>query len=548
MGYEPDIEHLLGGAESPKAMVGGAYEGADRFSNTLALWQPPLRSADMDILPEKPLADARARDEMRNDGYAVAGANIQRNSIVGAIFLLNAKPETTILGLDDTWEEEFQEEVETKFTVWAESLNNWPDAARRNTLTELVRLAVGVTVASGEMLASVEWIREPGRLFNTAIQMIDVDRLSNPYGVMDDQFLRGGVVRDRYGAPQGYHVRVAHPSDWTVPDSYQWKYVPARKPWGRVQMLHFFEQTRPDQTRGISEIVAGLKEMRITKHFRDIVLQNAVLNASYAASIESELPSETVFAQLGGGNLDAKSINAAITGYANAYLGAIAEYAGAAKNLRIDGVKIPHLFPGTKLQLRPAGQGGPLGTDFEASLLRYLAAIFNCSYEELSRDYSKTSYAGHKAGAANTERAMASKKKMTADRFASSVYRLWLEEAINKGEITSLPRNAPSWYEGMNADAYAAADWIGASKGQIDELKETQAAVLRINNNLSTREIELARLGRDFRKIFRQLKREKKMQVADGIWREPGGDQNTKNALTAQPDEKQGTEEKGASE
>jgi capsid protein len=53
--------------------------------------------------------------------------------------------------------------------------------------------------------------------------------------------------------------------------------VPARKPWGRLQMIHILEQQRPDQTRGISEMVATLKELRITKRFRDIVLQNAVV-------------------------------------------------------------------------------------------------------------------------------------------------------------------------------------------------------------------------------------------------------------------------------
>ncbi len=58
---------------------------------------------------------------------------------------------------------------------------------------------------------------------------------------------------------------------------------------------------------------------------------------------------------------------------------------------------------------------------------------------------------------------------------------LWLEEAINKGEITSVRRNMPSFYEKQFKDAYTACDWVGASRGQVDELKETQAAILKIN-------------------------------------------------------------------
>jgi capsid protein len=42
-------------------------------------------------------------------------------------------------------------------------------------------------------------------------------------------------------------------------------------------------------------------------------------------------------------------------------------------------------------------------------------------------------------------------------------------------------------------------------RGQIDELKETQAAMLRVKAGFSTREKEIARLGDDYREIFAQL-------------------------------------------
>lgn len=534
MRTDPEIDALLGNAlpavlapstGKALAMVGGPYDGADRFDRELMTWSPSFGSADQDILPDKPVLDARVRDRIRNDAYVQSGEEIHKDNIVGSMFLLNAKPAFEVLGLDETWAEEFQTEAESKFTLWAESENNWPDAARVNTLTSLVRLAIGVYGAAGEVLASVEWVRDGGP-FSTAIQMIDVDRLSNPMGALPSPSLRGGVQRNGMGAPIGYHIRMAHPSDFSNPLSYQWKYVPIRKPWGRLQMIHIVEQTRPDQTRGVAAMVSALKELKITKKFRDIVLQNAVVQATYAASIESDLPSEAVFASLGGGNLTEKGI----VDWATGYLGAINKYAGGAKNMHIDGVKIPHLFPGTKLQLRPAGQGGPLGTEFEQSLLRYIAANLGVSYEQLSRDYSQSNYSSIRAAMTETWKFMQARKRMVADRFASNIYRLWLEEAINKGEITTVGKNAPSFYEGLNADAYCKSEWIGASRGQIDELKETQAAVLRLDNNLSTLEDELGRMGKDWRASIRQRKREKTMLEAAGLWVDPAS-QNTKNAL-----------------
>lgn len=502
------------------AIAGDAYEGADRYDASLALWNPGLDSADADLLPSKGIMDARVRDRLRNDAYVSGGETLHKDNIVGAMFLLNAKPATKVLfGKDDpVWEEEFQEEVETKFTLYAESPDCWVDASRHDTLTDMVRLGVGVSVSGGEILAGAEWMPNDGRPFRTALQMVDADRLSTPYDKMNDNNIRGGVAQDAYGAAVGYYIQQAHPSDWADPNRYKWKYVPARKPWGRRQILHIYDRKRAAQSRGIAEMVAALKELKITKRFRDVVLQNAVVNATYAASIESELPTEAVFERLGGAKLTDAGIADAISAFATGYLSTIDKFGNASKNLKIDGARIPHLLPGTKLQLRPAGQGGPLGTDFEQSLLRYIAAILGVSYEQLSRDYTQTNYSSARAAMVETWKFMQARKRKFADGLAGGSYRLWLEEAINKKLITSLPRNAPSWYEGQNADAYTACEWIGASRGQIDELKETQAAVLRLNNNLTTHEYEIARaFGADWRRVFRQAQREKKMREAFGL-------------------------------
>lgn len=524
----PALAVPVSGAGRPMAGLGGAFDGADRYDKTIALWSPALRSADMDILPNKDIANSRARDLVRNDSFYQGGSSLHKDNIVGSMFRLNAKPEAKVLGLDETWATEFQEEVEAKFTLAAESENNWIDASRYNTFTSMIRLGVGVYLMGGEILASVEWIRETARPFSTAIQMLELERLSNPLGEMDTPKLRGGIAKNVYGAPQGYWIRMAHPSDYANPDRYFHKFVKARKPWGRLQMIHILEQQRVDQTRGISEMVASLKEGKTARKFRDIVLQNAIVNATYAASIESELPPDAAYQAIGGGN-----ITEAITQYAGGYLSAVSEYVGDNKGFYLDGVKVPHLFPGTKLNLRPAGSGGDLGSDFENSLLRYVAANLGVSFEQISRDYSKTNYSSIRAAMTETWKFMQARKKMVADRFASIIYRLWLEEMINKGEITSLPRNAIDlYYTGLGAEAFSSCDWIGASRGQIDELKETQAATLRLKYNLSTYEDEHARLGKDWRKQFAQIKREKELMEELDIAPELAPEDSAMNAVS----------------
>jgi len=523
------------GADMPSGgeLAIGVHEAADRTNSSIALWSPPIQSIDADILPEKQIIDARARAMLRDDAFVQGGSNLHKDNIVGAHYLLNARPASrSIFGKqDDIFEEEFQEEVEEKWELYSDSADNWVDAARMNNLTAHVRMAVGIHLMAGEVLAAVEYIKDDGAPFSTAIQMIELDRLctrqDDPRSMMDPN-VRAGVRFNNRGAPTAYQIRTAQfndygPIDFRLPS---WKEVPIRKPWGRLQMIHLFESLRPEQTRGITEMTAALSAMKKTHVWRDVNIQHAVTQSLYAAAITSDLPSETVFQQLGGAEASPDAVSAAIQNYAEGYLGNIANYVGQAKGLQIDGVRIPHLYPGTKLELLSPGAGGPLGTEFEQSLLRYIAAAIGVSYEQLSRDYTNTNYSSARAAMNETWKFMASRKKQVADRFATIIFRLWLEEAISRGQIESAKgikiydAAVPGQKYGrlnLKFDALSRCEWIGASRGQIDEAKETEAAIARINACLSTAEDELARLGKDWRKVFRQIKREQEMRRALGI-------------------------------
>ncbi len=335
--------------------------------------------------------------------------------------------------------------------------------------------------------------------------MISPTRLSNPFGLQDDRFLKRGIKLDAFGAPVSYFIRVVHPGDTFDPRYFEWKEVPATKPWGRRQVIHIIEPLQVGQTRGIAEMVSVLKNMRMTRKFQEVTLQNAVINASYAAAVESELPSEMVYKALGAGGTG-------MNGMLVEYMAALTQYLGTAQNINIDGAKIPHLFPGTKLNLKPIGTPGGVGTEFEQALQRHTAAALGLSYEQFSRDYTKTNYSSARASMAETWKFMQSRKKTLADRKASMIYILWMEEELNANTLP-LPAgvDASIFYDPVAREALTNATWIGASRGQIDEKKETESAILRIKAGLSTFEKECALLGDDFRKVFRQRARENKL-------------------------------------
>lgn len=496
---------------------GGAIEGAERTKRETVMWSPSMVSPDRAINPGKRVADARGKDMVLNDGYTQGAVRTQKDSIIGAMYRVNSKPDyRTICGTDakwaQDWADEFATTVEARFNLASESEDAWFDASGHLTFTGMLRLWVGAFVYTGEMIGTAEWLdSDSTRPFKTAIQMISPDRLCNRDGLPDGydprtgNKLSRGVEMDRRNRPIRFHIRRGYELDFTLNGNNLWDITEARLPWGRRQVLFVRDPSMIDQTRGISEMTAALAHSNMTKMYSELVLQRAVVEASYAASIESEMPNADVIAAMGGGE----------TGFESAmgqYMTMLQEFLGASENIAVDGVKIPHFFPGTKMNVQPLTSTAGIGSDFEDSLIRKLAATFGVGFSEMSRNFSKFNYSGIKAEMALIERTMNAKKKFGADRIATQIFQLFVEEEMSNGNLP-LPRgrNRTDFYRPLMKDAYTRCEWIASGRGQVDELKETQAAMLRIKSGLSSYEAEGAKLGRDWRELFAQRAKEEKI-------------------------------------
>ena len=511
-----DIQVYQGNGSAEHAL-GGGLEGAERTSRETANWVTATIPPDRAINSVKPMADSRAKDMVINDGYARGAVQSHMDSIVGAQYRLNAKIAWKMIpGATKEWADEAQKVIEDRFHLIAESDACYLDAAGMNTFTGTIRLGVAGFVMTGEVLVTSEWDRSVGRPLKTCFQSVDPSRLKNPYWETDTVNLRRGVKVDARGKPVGYNIERTHPNSFWMGDYRESEsvYIPRYKPWGRPQVIHLIEQLFPDQHRGVADMISTLKRMRMTKHLQEVVLQNAVINATYVAAVESELPTAEMIVAMGGDNSSPDALNDAI----GAYLSGLQKYLGGSENIALDGAMIPNLYPGTKLNMKTLGTPGGVGTDFEASLLRSVAAGLGLDYAEFSRDYSKMSYATAKLSTETTRRFMRSRKKSVADRLANAMYGNVLEEFIAQGEVP-LPRGftRDDYYRPLMRDAFSKCAWIGTGTGQIDELKETQAAILRIKAGLSTYEIEIGRLGEDWREIFEQQALEAGVREEHGL-------------------------------
>ncbi len=135
---------------------------------------------------------------------------------------------------------------------------------------------------------------------------------------------------------------------------------------------------------------------------------------------------------------------------------------------------------------RPNAQFDP----FVQSILRQIGVALELPFEVLIKHFT-ASYSAARAALLEAWRFFMARREWLAQHFCQVVYEAWFYEAVSLGRI-----EAPGFIFGDPAirAAYCGAHWIGPAPGQIDPLKEIQAARERIDAGISTLSRETAAL------------------------------------------------------
>ena len=460
-----------------------AYSGASYRRKQLANWGPVRAPADVDLLPELGTLVARTRDLDRNNGIAAGAFQSLNDNVVGIGLRLAATPDYRALGKDIEWAEEWGRNVESLWKTWAEGCTC--DAAYRRNFASMSQLVFRSALQNGETLALALWLDRPNLAWRTAIQLVDTDRLSNPIDrMMITKNMRGGIEIDQYGRPIAYYIR-AIPEYLSllyyapvVGGPAEWVRIPAETEWGRKRVIHMFEMQRVDQTRGAPILTPIIEQFRMFDAYQRTELQSAIVNAIVAGIIETPM--------------DPAGISELVGGDAAGYLAAKNEY-----RVQLEGGTLIPLYPGDKLQ--PFTPSRPVGTypAFVETILRQIGAACGLPYELVLKDFSKTNYSSARAALLEAWRFFLNRRAWMATYWCQPVYELWLEEAVNAGVV-----EAPEFYQ-LKA-YYARAKWIGPGRGWVDPVKEAEAAKIRMQNNISTLEMECAEQGYDWQEILEQ--------------------------------------------
>lgn len=477
------------------------FDGADTAS-----WSPPFVSADGAALQGRETASARTRDLDRNNRYVRAIVSRMVDMLIGAGLRLSANPDPRILGIEPAAARALGKDIEAQFRLFAEDPLYRADARRQVTLNGQLRVLARTFVSMNEAAAVLKWKPE-GAHYGTCLQVIDPDRISNPYGHPDSMTMRGGMESDEDGAVIAAHIRNAHPTDAFIgatAAAMTWTRVPIRDERGRPVFVHAFEPEREDQSRAVSSFAASVPALQQLGRYSEAELANALLNAFMAMFIKTNRRADEVAESMSTGTADAAGVEQMRLDYYE-------------KNpVRIDGVRIPVLPFDDEVTMNTAGRETASFVEFEAALVQQIAAATGVSYEQATSNWSRTNYSSARASLIEVWRTVMRLSAQFVEQAVWPVYLAFLDEAIETGRIV-LPPGVPGLFEAPAG--WMRARWLGPARGYIDPVKEAQAGQLRIEAMTSTLERECAEQGLDFEDVLNQLAWEQQEIQARGLAR-----------------------------
>lgn len=484
------------------------YDSADIYGDHMADWNPLLWSADTELNMYRDRIASRVRDVARNDGWASGGLTRILDNAIGANFRPISKPDYKALqamtgnkGFDADWAHEYGRAVEGNYRTWANDPGRYCDITRTGSVSDCGYVGFRHKLVDGDALAMMRFETKRmgiGRApYATAVQLIDPDRLSNPYLIFDTKYRRGGVVIDDYGAATAYSIRQAHQGDWyNAAESMTWVEVPRETSWGRPVIIHNFDRERADQHRGGAGVLSPvLQKLKSLIKYDNAELDAAIINAFYAAFLESPFDHSLLADAMG-------DESGAISGYQEGRTAFHEE-----RRISLNGTRIPTLYPGEKFEMTQAAH--PTGNfgEFQAAVLRNIASALGISAQQLSNNWSDVNYSSARAALLEAWKTLDRRRATFAAGFFHPMYLCWLEESMETDDYP-MPPGAPSFIEARGA--YGKARWLGPAKGWVDPVAEKEGVWLGLEIGMSTLEDESWEQDRDWEETLDQLEVEDK--------------------------------------
>ena len=487
--------------------TGYSQHGASKTKKSLVGWFVSGGSPDDDITKSSHDLRIRSRDLYQGNPIAAGALKTAKTNVVGSGLQLNPQIDADFLGLTDEQADAWERNVIREFALWADSKNC--DAARTSDFYQLQQLAFLSALMSGDVFALLSVIPRRGVPYDLSIQLIEADRVCNPYNVPELPPAMAGIEVGDYGEPVAYYIAKYHPLSTLDMKLNEWTKVKAfGERTGRRHVLHLMDIERPGQRRGVPVLAPVIESLKQLGRYAEAELMAAVVSGLVTGIVTSGSAENIEFGEAGT-DFDT-------------------DLEDNRDDIKLGNGTVIQLAPGEKMDIlnpsRPNAQFDP----FVLAVMRQIGAALEIPMELLIKHFT-ASYSASRAALLEAWKFFRRQRDWLAYDFCQPIYEEWLAEAIARGRI-----NAPGFFNDPAVrKAYCGAEWNGPSPGQIDPLKEVNAAKIRVQEGFSTRQRETAELtGGDWDKNYRQRVKEERMMKEGGLKIE-----QTPNGIESDPDD-----------
>lgn len=477
-------------------------------------WNPSENNADVDLIPKLSNLRATSRDLYMNTPIATGALRRIRTNAIGFGLRLQCRLDREVLGLTDVVADAWERKTEREFFSWANNVEC--DSARTLAFPQLTTLAFFSTLLSGDCFVLTPRVKRQGQVYDLRIQIIESDNCSNPQLQFDTNRIAGGVEVDDFGAPVAYHFRRPI-MDMSMIGSLsgldQWVRIPAYgEIAGRRQVFHLFEKERPGQRRGFPILAPVIEELKQITRLSKAEIQASIINSYFTVFIKSQAPIGNVLSE----GYIPSSGSGLVPGAPGVSTLDQADERDA-KVYEMGSGNVVEMGEGEDITLADPRRPNQNFEPFFYSIVKQIGASLQIPAEQLMLHF-QGSYSAARGALQEAWKFYRERRLWAGDYFCSPIYREFLTEAVIKGRI-----NAPGFFsDPVIQDAWCSCAWTGPGQGQLDPLKETKAAIEKINARLSTHEDEFVAInGGDWEGAMHRLSREEKFLKETELYREP---------------------------
>lgn len=494
---------------------GISFNVADEHRKDIILWKAELNTLEEDLKAKEKI-EARIYELYRNNDLMRGLVEKMVDSVVGAQVFLQCNPDWETLGVSAQEAKDWCKIVERKFHLYVDSPENWVSADRSMDFTQMCRAAERSHIFTGEICATREWRRSPLG-YSSCVSLFSSNRLKSPADKKGKVFY--GIELDKYGAALAYHIEISKKplsekvNGANVDEKYsatgrskEIKRYTRYNRFGWLQVYHGYEPLKPEYPRGISRLSSVLLKMKQIERYNEADLDKAIIATSYVYAITSDEDPETVADMLSGvtslGDDSAFSIGGDDTTYAPEIMKKRQEILDNICNryINITGGQMLHLFKGESVNVLSAPNTIQSSAGFVKGHTRSICNGAGISYELGTGDFEGLSFSGGQMSLGIYEHSANIQRKLVVHKFAKFVFRTWLDEAVDKGEVPLLGEKAYWPFK----EAYARCSFSGAKRVYLDEVKRSKANANDLANGTTSRTEIVNQAGGDFEELTKQ--------------------------------------------